>query len=246
MTHELRCEAAALVLPPDAVITGRSAATLRGCALARPVDPIEVIAPLGRRITWRDGLDLRRTHVGAGESERWGRGRIATNLRMGLDLVLDRSLPDAVADLDAVVRAEMVDRAALQELVLGRSDRGIVTARQAVALTDGLADSRPESMVRVWLTVAGLVPVSQFWIEDATGRIARTDLAFPAQRVAVEYDGQWRDGETWALNHDRQRLNRVRAADWDVVFVTNELLATPHKMVHMVRAALEAAARGRP
>jgi hypothetical protein len=52
--------------------------------------------------------------------------------------------------------------------------------------------------------------------------------------------GQWRDGELWALNHDRERLNRVHAADWDVVFVTNTLLANPVKMVSTVYAALGA------
>jgi hypothetical protein len=41
VTHELRCEAALLTLPPDAAITGGSAATVRGCALARPWDPVE-------------------------------------------------------------------------------------------------------------------------------------------------------------------------------------------------------------
>ncbi|MGB8994806.1 MAG: hypothetical protein WCC65_05820 [Pseudonocardiaceae bacterium] len=50
----------------------------------------------------------------------------------------------------------------------------------------------------------------QYWIEDGTGRLARADLAFPEQKVAVEYDGSWRDGELWALNRDRDRLNRGR------------------------------------
>jgi hypothetical protein len=45
---------------------------------------------------------------------------------------------------------------------------------------------------------------------DSRGRLARVDLAFFAQRIAVEYDGGWREGELWALNRDRQRLNRRR------------------------------------
>jgi hypothetical protein len=58
--------------------------------------------------------------------------------------------------------------------------------------------------------------------------------------VAVEYDGQWRDGQLWALNRDRERLNRVHAAGWDVVFVTAPMLADPRKLIAAVRAALEA------
>jgi very-short-patch-repair endonuclease len=242
VTHLVRCRAATLVLPPDAVITGRSAATIRGCALARTDDPVEVVAPLRRRITWRDGIDLRRTYVAREESEPWFGGRIATPLRMALDLALDRPLPDAVADLDAVLRARMVDQGELAALVAARSERGIVDARHAVALTDARAESRPESKVRVWLELAGVHPVPQYWIEDCSGRIARVDLAFPEQKVAVEYDGEWRDGQLWALNHDRERLNRVHATGWDVEFVTQPLLANPRKMVQTVQAAPNAAA----
>jgi hypothetical protein len=238
VTHELRCRAATLFLPPDAVLTGRSAATVRGVQLATTWDPIEVVAPLRRRIGRRAGVDLRRTEVGAGEWQPWQHGRLATPLRMALDLALDRPLPDAVADLDAVLRAGTVGAARLAEMAHSRSDRGIVVARRAVALTDPRAESRPESRVRVHLVLAGLDPVPQYWIEDAGGRVARTDLAFPGQKVAVEYDGQWRDGQLWALNQDRERLNRVQACGWEVVFVTRPLLATPLRMVTTVQAAL--------
>ena len=240
ITHEVRCRGATLFLPEDAVLTGRSAATLRGAELARRDDPVEVIAPLERRISRRSGVDLRRNGIAPHEWTSWFSGRIATPLRMGLDLALDRPIPVAVADLDAVLRRRLVDLEALTNLVHGRSDRGMVDARRAVSLVNPLAESRPESPVRVDLVLAGLDPVPQYWIEDGDGRIARTDLGFPERKVAVEYDGQWRDGQLWALNRDRERLNRVHAAGWDVVFVTGPLLATPRKMVATVRAALDA------
>ena len=156
---------------------------------------------------------------------------------------MDRPVPMAVADLDVVLRRGLVDRSVLAAHVHGRSDRGIRDARRAVGLVDPLAESRPESQVRVHLVLAGLAPVPQYWIEDADGRIARTDLAFPEWKVAVEYDGQWRDGQLWALNRDRERLNRVHAAGWDVVFVTAPLLANPRKMVATVRTAIDARPR---
>ncbi|MPZ65774.1 MAG: hypothetical protein GEU83_09760 [Pseudonocardiaceae bacterium] len=56
--------------------------------------------------------------------------------------------------------------------------------------------------------------------------------------MAVEYDGAWRDGEGWALNRDRDRLNRLQALGWEVVFVTAALLRDPERMVRTVRAAL--------
>jgi len=241
VTHEIRCRGATLILPPDAVITGRSAATVRGAPLAKPNDRVKVIAPLERRIGRPDGIDLRRNVIEAGEWVPWHGGRIATPLRMALDLALERPVAVAVADLDVVLRHHLVDLGALTDLVHCRSDRGIVDARRAVGLVDPSAESRPESQVRVHLVLAGLRPFPQYWIEDADGRIARTDFAFPERKVAIEYDGQWRDGQLWALNRDRERLNRVHAAGWDVVFVTAPLLATPRKMVATVRAALDAA-----
>ena len=91
----------------------------------------------------------------------------------------------------------------------------------------------------MWLVLDGLHPEPQYWIEDSHGRLARADLAFPEHKVAVEYDGSWRDGELWALNRDRDRLNRVQAAGWEVVFVTAALLHDPARMVRTVRAALD-------
>ncbi len=237
-THELRCEGAALILPPTAAITGRSAATIRGVELARADAPVEVIAPAETRITRLSGVRLRRTPVPDDERRGWGRTSLATPLRMSLDLLVGSALPDAVADFDAVLRRGLVELPAVQAMVAARSDRGIVTARRAVGLADPRAESRPESRTRVWLVLAGMDPQPQYWIEDSRGRLACVDLAFPAQRVAVEYDGSWRDGERWALNRDRERLNRVQAAGWEIVFVTAALLRDPDRMVRTVQAAL--------
>ena len=166
ITHEVRCRGATLVLPPDAVITGRSAATVRGAALARPDDPVEVIAPLERRIDRPDGVDLRRNAIASGEWTPWHGGRLATPLRMALDLALDRPVPVAVADLDVALRHRLVDLDALTNLVHSRSDRGIVDARRAVGLVDPSAESRPESQVRVHLVLAGLHPDPQYCHRD--------------------------------------------------------------------------------
>lgn len=238
ITHKLRCSAAALALPPEAVITGRSAAGLWGVQLARAQDCVQVVVPDNTRIARRTGLDVRRTFVSANECTPWSEVAVATPLRTTLDLLLDRPLPDAVADLDAVLRAGLVTLPQVSAMVGERSDKGIALARRAVALADPRAESQPESRVRVWLALDGLYPEPQYWIEDLSGRLARADLAFPEHKVAVEYDGSWRDGELWALNRDRDRLNRVQAAGWEIVFVTAQLLHDPARMVRTVRATL--------
>lgn len=238
VTHELRARAAALALPAGAVITGRSAASVRGAPVAWRDDPVDVVAPLTLRIGRRSGVLLRRTELRAEDSAPWGGGLIASPLRMGLDLLLGRPLPDSTADLDQVLRCGLVDRAELAAALRARHDNGIVVARQAEQLATGVADSVPESKVRVHLVLAGLDPVAQYWIEVGGERIALVDLAFPARKVAVEYDGAWRDNQIWALNKDRERLNRVQAAGWRVVFVTAALLRNPARMVAEIRGAL--------
>jgi hypothetical protein len=92
-THALYCLAAGLVLPSSAVVTGRSAATIRGIALARTEDPVEVLVPLESRVVRGSGLAVRRTVVKPHESVPWSGIRLATPQRMALDLLLHRPLP---------------------------------------------------------------------------------------------------------------------------------------------------------
>jgi very-short-patch-repair endonuclease len=239
LTHELRCECAALALPADAVITGRSAATLRGVQLALPGDPVEVIAGLQTRLFRRAGVDLRRCEVRADEAQPWSRIRLATRRRTAFDLLLDRPLPDTVADLDAVLRAGLVGRSELELFMTGRHDCGIVQARRALGLADLRAQSRPESRLRVHLVLDGLSPEVQFRVQHAGRWVATVDLAFPRHRLAIEYDGVWH-GAPLQVGSDRERLNRLHAAGWEVVFVTREHLRDPHRVICTVRAALQA------
>lgn len=233
VTHQVRCEGAALILPPTAAITGRSAAALRGTTLGFDDDPVQVIVPLETRLARRNGIDVRRNEFSSVECAPWRGVNLASPLRMGMDLLFDTLLPDAVADLDAVLRAGLVDRTALEQMVAKRHDRGIVAARKAVELADPRAESLPESRMRVWLVLADLLPEVQYWVGNY-----RVDLAFPLQRLAVEYDGQWH-GDWLKVGPDRERLNDLQAIDWDVVFVTAKLLRDPKRMVHTVDAALQ-------
>ena len=64
--------------------------------------------------------------------------------------------------------------------------------------------------------------------------IGRADLAFPERRLAVEYDGVWH-GAPLQVGQDRDRLNRLHAAGWEVVFITAQASSSGI----YVRAALE-------
>jgi hypothetical protein len=206
--------------------------------LTHAQDCVHVVVPDRTRIARRAGLDVRRTLVRPDECTPWSEVAVATPPRTTLDLLLDQPLPDAVTDLDAVLRHGLVTLPQIAALIEGRSDKGIVRARLAMELADSRAESRPESRVRVWLVLDGLRPERSTGSRTRTARLARVELAFPEHKVAVEYDGSLRDGELWALNRDRDRLNRVQAAGWEIVFVTAQLLHDPARMVSTVRAAL--------
>jgi very-short-patch-repair endonuclease len=57
----------------------------------------------------------------------------------------------------------------------------------------------------------------------------------PGLRLALEYDG---GGHLTRLGPDRQRMNRLQAAGWRVVFVTAADLHDPERLVAMVADAL--------
>ena len=80
-------------------------------------------------------------------------------------------------------------------------------------------------------------PIAQFRVRDGPRFVARVDFGWPAQRVALEYDGLWH-AEPGRFARDRQRLNRLQAAGWRVVFATAADLHGPGPLLARIAAAL--------
>lgn len=236
LTHELRCRAFATGLPEGAVITGRSAATVRGVPLCWPEDEVNVVAPLEMRLGRRTGLDVRRTDIAPAD---WAPGA-GWEARHGWRWTCCSGVPSRMPSRISTRCCGPARSGCRRWRRWSRP--GPTTASSGHGRPSGwpthVAESLPESKLRVILTLDGLEPVPQFWLTDERGRIARVDLAFPARRVAIEYDGDRRDGELWALNRDRERLNRVHAIDWNVVFVTAPLLRDRRRLLATVHHAL--------
>ena len=219
LTHQRRCEGAALLAPPEAVLTGRSAATMLGVELARLADPVEFVVEERYRFGPIRGIVTKRTSLTSRDWQDWEGMRIASPARLGLDLAARADLRGAVADLDEVLRAGRVNRAELEQRLQACHEHGVVRARRAVTLTDPRAQSRPESELRVVLHLAGLHPEPQVPVWDAAGLVCRLDLAFREWRVGIAYDGQWH-ALRLQLRKDRRMINRLQALDWEIVFVT--------------------------
>lgn len=121
---------------------------------------------------------------------------------------------------------------------LGRR-AGIARLRDAVDLVREDSWSPRESMIRCHVLAAGLPePRLNHDVYDSAGRfLGCVDLAYPEQKIAIEYQS--------VLHHSRyaadvERIAALRAAGWVVIEVTSDLFAKPDVMIDRVRRALRA------
>lgn len=238
VTHELRAGAAALPLPTS-VVTGRSAAVLWGVPLARPEDDVEVTLPPGTHQVRVNGIVARRARLGQADS--CTRHGIPVSTPAATALRLAAALPrdSAVAAVDQLVRTGRTNLERIRTLAAGARGPGSARARTVIALADGLAESPQETRLRLLIGRSGLpLPTAQFVVTGGSGQfVARVDFAWPERKLALEYDGLWH-AEAGQFAKDRQRLNRLQAAGWQVIFVTAADLQDADRLVARLAQAL--------
>ncbi|MFY1618132.1 hypothetical protein [Micromonospora sp. WMMD736] len=148
----------------------------------------------------------------------------------------------ALAIIDTMLGRGLTDGVALAEEAARNTDRpGSRRAGWLFELADGRAQSPPESHLRARLVLGGLPrPVVQHPVRLSNGMVLHPDLAWPAYRVAVEYDGHWHS-DIDQLHRDRRRLNLLVGAGWMVLHVTSRRMHAEFPAVlREVRAALNA------
>jgi hypothetical protein len=118
--------------------------------------------------------------------------------------------------------------------------RGARNLREAGALVRPRTDSPRETLIRLVLIHAGLPePVVNFEIVDRHGVFtALADMAYPAYRVAIEYDGLQHFAEEQQHHRDVDRLDSIMAERWRVIRVNRSHLRAPAVLVARVAAAL--------
>ncbi|WP_344689321.1 hypothetical protein [Blastococcus jejuensis] len=234
--------AVGLTAPREAVFGGLTAASwwsTRG-PLAGPDDVVEVILP--PHLRWNPGPGVMvRQALTSDDVVTDGTLRYTDRTRTALDLIRRGVLDDAVVLLDQLVyhRAAFLDDVRIAAARLPRC-RGSALARRAAALADGLAQSPPETRLRLLMLRSGLpVPVAQYEVRHDRRLAAQVDFGFPEQKFAVEYDGEWHGGRA-QLRLDRARMNRLLAVGWRVLFVTAADMHDPIALVARIAAALAA------
>jgi hypothetical protein len=244
-----RIEAVRAVLPTDAVLGGLSAAWALGSPWSwdlpgRP-QPIEMILPHARRVRSRPGLVVRGDAPPAEQIVRTRYGWATGPARTAYDLARrsrpgQRDVAETVARVDAVLHACRIDVDAVRTLITPGA-RGCRIAGRILDLAEPAAESPQESRLRVSIVLAGLpVPVVQFELIDEWGRVVyRLDLAWPALRRAVEYDGLQHRLDDAQYLHDIDRYNRL-AAQWQVMRVIAPHMRTMPALITRIGGFLAA------
>lgn len=171
--------------------------------------------------------------------------------RTVLDLAAVMSYARFERAVDAVLRQEMCDWLDLYQVLAVHSVQGRNGCGPLRRLLDtrygdeAIPDSAWNRMVGQLLEHHGLpTPVYEHEIHDQRGQfIARVDLAFPQQRLAIELDSV-----RWHLNResfekDPRRKNKLALQGWTVLtFTWSDYTDQPWALVASVRSALQQAA----
>jgi hypothetical protein len=206
------------------------------------MDPVLVMVP--PRSAWRGprGVLVHRSALAAGDVMTLDDGhiRLTTPLRTAWEVAALETVPNAVALLDGMVRTGHLDLSRLRgihEAARGRWRASRV--EKVLPLVDGRSEGPVESWVRVACIRAGLpAPVPQFVVLDGEEFLGRVDLAWPEQRLIVEYEGAYHF-EDLQIRRDDQRYARLVAAGWRVIRLSAADLRDMDAVVQRIARALQ-------
>jgi len=246
LDHRKWCEAAVLYVAANGhkdgiAISGISAAVLMGIELLPKdgVGPVELTVPPATRIR-ADGIIAVRSRLAAADLADFSRIPLTIPERTAFDLARRLQRLDAIAAVDAMLHRGITTIGKIRAYVLSAPS---LPGRQRVfeifALTDPLAESLMESRLRVTISDGGLPrPECQVEVRDANGQlIGRVDLAYRAERIAIEYEGD-HHRERGTFRRDLARINALTAAGWIIIRVTADDIRNPDKMLQHIRGHL--------
>jgi hypothetical protein len=242
VTLRRRAEAA-LLLFPEAVLCGRTAALVQKLPV-QDDGSIHLSRGLTAPLSERAEITNHRLDILSDEVLVIDGLAMTDGPRTLADLARELSVQELVEVGDPVLRrfgaadvAKAVDRA------WGRP--GVVTLREAATLLDGGSASPAESRCRVRLHRAGFTELRHgLVIRDQAGEwLAEPDLADARARVAVQHEGEvhFSKGQRQRM-HDVARDELSREQGWEVVVSTAVDDADPSRLIRRVAAAYRRAA----
>ncbi len=214
-TDELRLRGLDLSCGSTVAVCLATAASLFGFDTEQPQD-LHVLNPPRHQIRPVDGLVVHRRDgaplVMVGERPATAPAWTA------VELARSQRRPRALATLDAALRSTTCSRGELWRAATQQAGRrGIVAVRELLMHADPRAESPMESEARLAMIDGGLpFPELQYEIVDGNRDLRRVDFAWPAHRLAVEYDGVDWHSDPEALRKDRRRQAALQDIGWTV------------------------------
>jgi Protein of unknown function (DUF559) len=248
--HALKARAAALLMPAEAAIGGRSAAAWSGAPFSSAADPVLVVVPRGCPWAGPRGVRVHRTDVQPEEIWTHDDGlRLTRAPRTAWDIATLEPTLTAVSLLDGMLRhggrgdgrpglTGLVEADLMSEFGRRRGRWGSRRAQLLLSLVDGRAMSPPESKVRAACHLANLAhPVPQFAVYQDGVFLGQVDLAWPEAKLVVEYEGAYHF-EGIKIEEDDARYTAMLRAGWRVIRLSSADLADLDAVVARIRAAL--------
>ena len=237
LTPVVRAKAGWLRSRRRGILAGFSASALHGAKWVDPARPAEII-DTNRRPT--PGVRVWEERIEADEISVVDHMCVTTPARTALDLARRYPTNVAVAAVDALAQAVELKLADIELLVdRYKGRRGMKTARAAIELMDGGAQSPKETWLRLLLLSAGFPrPQTQIAVRNEWGWAeAYLDMGWEEIKVAVEYDGDQHRSSRYQYVKDIRRLEMLERTGWIVVRV----IAEDHpddiiRRVHVARA----------
>lgn len=230
---------------PDAFLSHDSAGELYGGVLP-PTDSLHLGIRDDRRIR-SPGLVVHRYRHPVETA--LVQGYPATSLgQTFVDLATRWPLVDLIVFADSIVMRSPATLERLRTFAAASHGRSVRKARRAAALTVVGAESPYETRTRLLMKLAGLPdPTVQHPIVNENEReIYRLDLAYPAYRLAVEYDGDHHNSPGQRAK-DLARREQIEQLGWKfVVGVKSDILQHPSAFLRRIMTGMVTVGMPRP
>lgn len=237
-----RAYAACLACGRDALVSHSAAAGMH--EIAEPAGGVHVLVPHRRRPGHHGVIVHRTTTLRLVDRMRIGPVPVTSPARTLLDIAggCDRSRLELMTEealrrrlatpqqlLALLQRPELANHTGVAEL------RSIVADRMSSGVPESVLEAR---MIRL-LKMYGLPSPVRQYESTVAGRRVRFDLAFPAERLAIEVDGRaphW-GRDRWQRDHDRD--NAVELGGWSKLsFTWDDVTVRPSYVVLAVGGRL--------
>lgn len=238
--------ARAAALSTKGLISHGSAAYLWGFEERMP-DIIEVTVPYERRSD-RVGITVHRsTQMALADADEVDGVPVTGLSRTVLDCAATLWPADLSYLVDSVLRANVLDWPDLYDVQIRHSAKGRDGSGKLRTLLDArygehrVPDSRWNRMVSDLLIDAGLPePVAEWEVRSSSGDvIARVDLAYPKQRLAIELDSVRYHFNQASFVRDPRRKNALGLQGWTVLtFTWTDYADNPRLLIETVRKML--------